>query len=110
MRHGKRRKLLPYDINRALKIKNLEPILGFNGKEHVPFQSKGNNDRVVHFIEQKELDLQEIISQASGGSFKKLPLDVTLRAHWLAIDGVQPDVPENPSSISMFFIFLINAN
>ncbi|CAG5085354.1 Similar to Taf6: Transcription initiation factor TFIID subunit 6 (Drosophila melanogaster) [Cotesia congregata] len=40
MRHGKRKKLLPHDINRALKIKNLEPILGFNGKENVPFQSK----------------------------------------------------------------------
>ncbi|CAD6208217.1 GSCOCG00010470001-RA-CDS [Cotesia congregata] len=98
MRHGKRKKLLPHDINRALKIKNLEPILGFNGKENVPFQSKGNNDRVVYFIEQKELDLQDIISQAKGGSFKKLPLDVTLRAHWLSIEGVQPDVPENPAA------------
>ncbi|KAH0534397.1 transcription initiation factor TFIID subunit 6-like [Cotesia glomerata] len=99
MRHGKRKKLLPHDINRALKIKNLEPILGFNGKEHVPFQSKGNNGRVVHFIEQKNLDLQDIISQAKGASFKKIPLDVTLRAYWLSIDGVQPDVPENPSAI-----------
>ncbi|XP_074099602.1 transcription initiation factor TFIID subunit 6-like isoform X2 [Cotesia typhae] len=99
MRHGNRRKLLPYDINRALKIKNLERILGFNGKEHIQFQSKGNTDRVVHFIEEKKLDLQEIISQASEESFKKLPLDVTLRVHWLAIDGIQPDVPENPALI-----------
>lgn len=26
----------------------------------------------------------------------KLPLEVTLRAHWLAVDGVQPTIPENP--------------
>jgi len=26
----------------------------------------------------------------------KIPLAPTLRAHWLAIDGVQPAIPENP--------------
>lgn len=26
----------------------------------------------------------------------KVPVDVTLASHWLAIEGVQPDIPQNP--------------
>lgn len=26
----------------------------------------------------------------------KVPVDITLASHWLAIEGVQPDVPQNP--------------
>lgn len=43
-------------------------------------------------MEEKELDLNEILSSAAP----KIPLDVSLRAHWLCVDGVQPTVPENP--------------
>jgi transcription initiation factor TFIID subunit 6 len=27
----------------------------------------------------------------------KIPLDVTFTAHWLAIEGVQPAIPQNPT-------------
>lgn len=46
----------------------------------------------MHFIEEKELDLNELLSSAAP----KIPLEVSLRAHWLCVDGVQPTVPENP--------------
>lgn len=50
----------------------------------------------MHFIEEKELDLNDILTSAAP----KIPLDVTLRAHWLCVDGVQPTVPENPPPLS----------
>lgn len=50
----------------------------------------------MHFIEEKEVDLNELIQNVNG----KAPYEVTLRAHWLSIDGIQPTVPENPPPVA----------
>lgn len=50
----------------------------------------------MHFIDEKEIDLSEILSAPPP----KVPLDVSVRAHWLSVDGVQPTVPENPPPLS----------
>ena len=51
--------------------------------------------RELHFTEEKELDLNDLVNTPSG-ALPKIPLSPSLRAHWLAIDGVQPSIPENP--------------
>ena len=38
------------------------------------------------------MDFDEILK----APLPKAPLEVTFRAHWLAIEGVQPLIPENP--------------
>ncbi|XP_033220472.1 transcription initiation factor TFIID subunit 6-like isoform X2 [Belonocnema kinseyi] len=100
MRHGKRQRLSTQDVDHALKIKNIEPTYGFFAKDHLPFRFASGGGRELHFVEEKEIDLNDVLSTSGGQSWPKLPLEVTLRSHWLCIDGVQPTIPENPPPVS----------
>lgn len=100
MRHGKRQRMTCHDIDHALKIKNIEPTYGFFAKDHIPFRFASGGGRELHFVEEKEIDLADTVTMAGGQSWPKLPLEITVRAHWLCIDGIQPTIPENPPPVS----------
>jgi len=92
MNHGKRNKMLCDDIDHALKMQGMEPLYGLQAREHIPFRFSSGGGRDIHFLDDKELDLNEIINI----QLPKIPMGPSIRAHWLAIDGVQPAIPENP--------------
>ncbi|KAG0214040.1 hypothetical protein BGX28_002906 [Mortierella sp. GBA30] len=98
MRHGKRTKLTVDDINNALRVRNVEPLYGFSTADPTRFRrtttgtpATGTNE--LFFVEDEELDFESILS----APLPKVPLDVTYTAHWLAIEGVQPAIPQNPT-------------
>jgi len=91
-KHGKRHKMLCEDVDLALKLEGQEPLYGSVATEHEPFRFASGGGREVHFFEEKELDLQSLIMAPAP----KIPLGTSLRAHWLAVEGVQPAIPENP--------------
>lgn len=74
----------------------LQPQYGFHSTEPLPFRFASGGGRELHFIEEKEIDLSELLQNISP----KAPLECTLRPHWLFIDGVQPTVPENPPPVA----------
>lgn len=94
--HGKRKRMNIDDFCYALKRKGYDPIYGAHSQEQVSFRHAAGGGREVYFTEEKELDLQDFIN----APLAKLPNDVSLKTHWLSIEGVQPAVPENPPSIS----------
>ncbi|KAF9904163.1 hypothetical protein BX616_001384 [Lobosporangium transversale] len=100
MRHGKRTKLTVDDINNALRVRNVEPLYGFSSADPMRFRrttvgtgATGTSD--VYYVEDEELDFETILSTP----LPKVPLEVTYTAHWLAIEGVQPAIPQNPTPV-----------
>ncbi|MCH98081.1 transcription initiation factor TFIID subunit 6-like, partial [Trifolium medium] len=90
MRHSRRTTLTADDVDAALNLKNVEPIYGFASGGPLRFKrAVGHKD--LFYIDDKDVDLKDVIE----ASLPKAPLDTALTCHWLAIEGVQPAIPEN---------------
>jgi|YelNatPaOPRAMG01_1025707.scaffolds.fasta_scaffold23452_2 transcription initiation factor TFIID subunit 6 len=103
MRHSKRRRLKTSDIAAALRLRNLEPLYGFSSNESAPFvgvtlpgESSLGGSNTVYFVGDEEVDLRDILD----GELPRVPLETTLALHWLAIEGIQPRIPQNPADVS----------
>ena len=97
MRHSKRRKLNTEDINHALKLRNLEPLYGYGVSSEVggePLFRRAAGTQDVFYLPDTVVNLTDLITKPR---LPTLPTDVSWRAHWLAVEGVQPAIPENPS-------------
>ncbi|PWN87385.1 TAF-domain-containing protein [Acaromyces ingoldii] len=109
MRHAKRSQIRTADIDRALRARNIEPIFGFHPttQGHSTPQAGypspvGSSFRRIqtpsagplHILADEEIDLDKVLQ--SGPKISVRPA-VGWAAHWLAIEGVQPAIPQNPN-------------
>lgn len=107
MRHGRRTTLTTSDIDLALRTLNIEPLYG-----HLPFSQPSYrkalpfpqinqpgatqpNTAPVYFVEDEEIDFERVSREEKV----MLPKGVSWTAHWLAVEGVQPMIPENPPAV-----------
>ncbi|KAL0362882.1 UNVERIFIED_CONTAM: Transcription initiation factor TFIID subunit [Sesamum calycinum] len=91
MRHSRRTTLTTDDVDSALGLRNVEPIYGFASGDPLRFKrAAGHKD--LFYVEDKDVEFKEVIE----APLPKAPLDTAVVAHWLAIEGVQPAIPENP--------------
>ena len=84
------------DIDNSLKVKNIEPLYGFECSEYIPLRHASGGGKEIYYPDDQEVDLVTLISSP----LPKLPCDVSLKAHWLAVEGVQPMIPENIPPVS----------
>ncbi|ELP94151.1 transcription initiation factor tfiid, putative [Entamoeba invadens IP1] len=93
MRHSRRKVLSINDINSALKVKKMEPYYGYNPAVPLYYQRLHSNHEM--FVRQEQtIDLSESVHSQF---FPDIPRDINIGCHWLTVDGVQPQIPQNPS-------------
>lgn len=93
MRHSKRRTLTTTDVEKALRVLNVEPLYGYDVSRPLNFkEALVGNGQTLYYIDDEEVDFEKLINQP----LPKVPRSTTFTAHWLAIEGVQPAIPQNP--------------
>ncbi len=88
------------DIEQALRVLNIEPLYGHSPYNPTVFRRAHPFPQVpaagpVYFPEDEEIDFDRVLREEKIA----LPKGVSWTAHWLAVEGVQPLIPENPPAI-----------
>ena len=91
-KHGRRETLTTEDINYALRLRNCEPLYGFAGNVEPRFCRALTPG--VFYLEDPELNLADLLAEP----MPPMPIEPSFTTHWLAINGVQPDIPQNPNA------------
>ncbi|KAI0754792.1 TAF-domain-containing protein [Daedaleopsis nitida] len=97
MRHAKRTTLTTSDVDQALRVLNIEPLYGHfphnppSFRRALPFPQMQNAGS-VYFVEDEEIEFDRVLREEKI----TMPKGVSWTAHWLAVEGVQPLIPENP--------------
>ncbi|KAK3032452.1 hypothetical protein RJ639_037265 [Escallonia herrerae] len=90
MRHSKRTVLTSDDVDTALNLRNVEPIYCLASGDALQFKRAARH-KDLFYVDEKDLEFKDVIE----APLSKAPPDITVLAHWLAIEGVQPAIPEN---------------
>lgn len=96
MRHSKRTTLTTQDISQALRLLELEPLYGYETTRPLRFgEASIGPGHPLFYVEDEELDFEKLIN----APLPKVPREISMTAHWLAVEGVQPSIPQNPTQV-----------
>jgi transcription initiation factor TFIID subunit 6 len=73
----------------------MQMLYGYGSQDPIEFRkvTAASTSETLFTTEDKELSLEDIVT---GTKLPLLPLQPNYTVHWLAVDGVQPDIPQNP--------------
>ena len=96
-RHSKRETLTSDDIAKSLKVLNVEPLYGYAPGVGVQNFTKtqvgvGPQQQNLYCLNDEEVDFDQLINEP----LPPAPRIPSFTAHWLAVEGVQPAIPQNP--------------
>ncbi|KAI9880892.1 MAG: hypothetical protein M1830_009960 [Pleopsidium flavum] len=95
MRHSKRTTLSTQDISQALRVLDVEPLYGYESTRPLRFgEASIGPGQPLFYVEDEEVDFEKLIN----APLPKVPREISFTAHWLAVEGVQPSIPQNPTS------------
>ncbi|CCD26715.1 TATA-binding protein-associated factor TAF6 NDAI_0I01460 [Naumovozyma dairenensis CBS 421] len=96
-RHSKRDMLTTDDVAKALRALNVEPLYGYHDgsaeNKNVSFGKVTTGGQSIYYLNDEEVDLDKLINEP----LPQVPRVPTFTAHWLAVEGVQPAIIENPN-------------
>lgn len=94
MRHAKRTTLTTQDISQALRLLDVEPLYGYESTRPLRFgEASIGPGQPLFYVEDEEVDFEKLIN----APLPKVPREISFTAHWLAVEGVQPSIPQNPT-------------
>ncbi|OTB01730.1 hypothetical protein M426DRAFT_211306 [Hypoxylon sp. CI-4A] len=97
MRLARRTHMTPQDISHAMRVLDVQPLYGYDSTRGLTYGEASLGPQALFYVEDEEIDLDKLINTP----LPKISRDVHFGTHYLAIEGVVPNLPENVTSAEL---------